>query len=115
MDFTKRQLKDLGLWEKVCQYKGLDSLEAERLEERELIELEDSFLNELKTKTTELHFNKSESITLLDMIKDCFDRGIISGEYDIDKIKKLISNSEDAFENWTWEDCEITIKLKSKF
>lgn len=115
MNFTKRQLKALGLWEKVYQYKGLDPLEAEGLESRELFELEDSFLNELNTKTTDFQFNNRESISLLDMVKDCFDRGMISSEYDTDKIEKLISKSEDAFENWTWEDIEITIKVKSKF
>lgn len=55
---TVRQIMDLGLWEKVCSYKGWDCyiLNEGRISEDEIVEFDSQFKNEGR-KTKELSVN----------------------------------------------------------
>lgn len=61
---------------------------------------------------SELIFNQKESITILEIVSDCIDRGMVDPEYEIDKIRNLIEGNQDAIGNWLIEDVKMVVKVK---
>lgn len=65
------------------------------------------------SKLKEYVLNKDESMTVMDMVQDCIDRGMIARHYEVDKLEDIIDNSTDEFERFT-KDFEIIIRAKDK-
>jgi len=114
---TAKQIKNFGLWDKVCKYKGWDEhISAERVDENELITFDDSFQKESVVEKIEkvLVLNKDESISILDIVQDAIERGMITTQYDIDRIEDFMNRHSDAFENWKFDNVQITIEVNPK-
>lgn len=59
----------------------------------------------------EYTLNKEESLTVMDMIQDAIERGMIARHYETDKIEKIISDTTDELEDFV-KEFEIIIKVK---
>jgi len=57
--------------------------------------------------------NKKESLTVMEMLQDCIERGMISNHYVADKIEEIIDNSTDSLDFFK-KDFEIIIRVKDK-
>lgn len=57
--------------------------------------------------------NKEESATVMNMVKDCIDRGMIARSYDTNLINHILFQNTDMFENFNC-DFEIIIRTKDK-
>lgn len=70
-------------------------------------------LKEEQSKTKEYILDKDESLTIMDMVQDCIDRGMIARSYETDKLEDIIDDSTNEFEQFT-KDFEIIIRVKDK-
>lgn len=59
----------------------------------------------------EYKLNKEESLTVMDMIQDTIDRGMICSHYEVDTVEEIISETTNEFEDFT-KEFEIVIKVK---
>ena len=57
--------------------------------------------------------NKQESLTVMNMVHDAIQRGMIASGYEIGTLEEIIENNTDFFESFT-KDFEIVIKVKDK-
>ena len=51
IELTYRQIKNLGLWDKVCEYKGWDTWNDDSFAESDIIEFDDGFKNASQWET----------------------------------------------------------------
>ena len=59
--------------------------------------------------------NDSESKTLLEMASDCIERGMIAGNYEIDKIDEIINDSINMYGEFKQGiEVEMEVKVKGK-
>lgn len=57
----------------------------------------------------------NESRTVLDMVQDCIDRGMIASDYETDAIESFLEQVTDGFDSYKKDlDFEITITAKKK-
>jgi hypothetical protein len=61
----------------------------------------------------EYQLNKAESQTVMDMLQDCIERGMISNSYETDKIEEIIEDSTDSLDFFT-KDFEVIIRVKNR-
>lgn len=59
----------------------------------------------------EFKLNKTESLTLLEMVQDCIDRGMIASHYETDTIETILSHITNEFDEITNDNIKITIEL----
>src|SRR5690606_4353672 len=115
---TVRQIMNLGVWTKVCEYKNWSPwiLSEGQIEEDELVTFDDTFEKpELKypPKEEKIILNKENSIALLNVLQDSIDRGIMVNRTTTKDLKDIIEKHTNVFGDWTFEDVEIIIKTKS--
>lgn len=61
----------------------------------------------------EYRLNKEESLTVMDMVQDVMDRGMIASDYEVDTLQKIINETTDEFEQFQKGiEFEVVIRVK---
>ena len=111
---TAKTIQNLGLWNKVCEFKGWDYLSAERVDDNEMITFDDAFKKqEVVFIEKVIELNMKDSILVLDLIEDAVEIGISETRDSLNGLKKFMKDSSDGFE-WQFENLEITIKATQR-
>lgn len=70
---------------------------------------------EEKTVVADLSLSQRESYSVLSMVQDCIDRGMISSRYDVNRIEELLKKIEDPFEDFQKDlEFEIQVTVRKK-
>lgn len=111
---TAKTIQNLGLWNKVCEFKGWDYLSADRVDDNEMITFDDTFQKEeVVLIENVIELNKKDSILVLDLIEDAVEKGLSETDDLSSNLKKFMKDSSDGFE-WQFENLEITIKATQR-
>jgi hypothetical protein len=63
----------------------------------------------------EYKLNKQESLTVMDMVQDVFDRGMVAGDYETEKLEQIIDEHTDEFDQFKKGiEFEVIIRVKSE-
>lgn len=58
--------------------------------------------------------NRKESLTVMDMVQDSLDRGMVSGNYETKKLEEIIKENTDEFEEFNKDtEFEVIIRVKT--
>lgn len=58
--------------------------------------------------------NTKESLTVLDMVQDAMDRGMVSNNYETKKLEEIIKENTDEFEKYNKDtEFEVIIRVKT--
>lgn len=61
----------------------------------------------------EYTLNQTESLTVMDIVQDAMDRGMIAKDYETDTLGKIISENTDEFEQFKkGVEFEVVIRVK---